>query len=94
MHTIFFISFLTALCGLVWCVIALEQVLVWDSFTVKHGQLQFGTALHLSTVSFRCVLSVQLSQTGTSSNAITHQTTQNLWLYTAVVLLMMGANST
>jgi hypothetical protein len=25
---------------MVWCVIALEQVLVWDSFTVKHGQLQ------------------------------------------------------
>jgi hypothetical protein len=26
---------------MVWCVIALEQVLVWDSLTVKHGQLQF-----------------------------------------------------
>jgi hypothetical protein len=25
---------------MVWCVVALEQVLVWDSFTVKHGQLQ------------------------------------------------------
>jgi hypothetical protein len=26
---------------MVLCVIALEQVLVWDSFTVKHGQLQY-----------------------------------------------------
>jgi hypothetical protein len=25
---------------MVWCVTALEQVLVWDSFTVNHGQLQ------------------------------------------------------
>jgi hypothetical protein len=25
---------------MVWCVIALEQVLVWDSFTVNHSQLQ------------------------------------------------------
>jgi hypothetical protein len=25
---------------MVWCVIALEQVLVWDSFTLKHGQFQ------------------------------------------------------
>jgi hypothetical protein len=57
---------------MVWCVIALEQVLVWDSFTLKHGQLQ----------------------TGTCSNAITHKTIQNLWLYAAVVLLMMDANST
>jgi hypothetical protein len=39
-------------------------------------------------------LSVKVSQTGTCSNGITHQTIQNLWLYAAVVLLMMGANST
>jgi hypothetical protein len=25
---------------MVWCVIALEQVLVWDSFTLKHSQFQ------------------------------------------------------
>jgi hypothetical protein len=30
---------------MVWCVIALEQVLVWDSFTVKHGQLQYSHML-------------------------------------------------
>jgi hypothetical protein len=81
----------------VWCVIALEQVLVWDSFTFKNSQLQglvcyciragtglgelytsarsvtgfgvlvhwsrywFGTALHLSTVSYRvcCVIALE-----------------------------------
>jgi hypothetical protein len=32
-------------------------------------------------------------QTSTCSNGITHQTIHNLWLYAAVVLLMMGANS-
>jgi hypothetical protein len=26
---------------MVLCVIALEWVLVWDSFTLKHGQLQY-----------------------------------------------------
>jgi hypothetical protein len=26
----------------VWCVIPLEQVLVWDSFSRKHGQFQTG----------------------------------------------------
>jgi hypothetical protein len=55
MYTIFFISFLTTLalhvsgaicthhqehnCS-VQCVISLEQVLVWETFTLKHGQLQ------------------------------------------------------
>jgi hypothetical protein len=24
----------------VWCVIQLEQVLVWDTFALEHGQLQ------------------------------------------------------
>jgi hypothetical protein len=40
--------------GFVWFGVfySIEQVLVWDSFTVKHGQLQFGTALQLSTVSY------------------------------------------
>jgi hypothetical protein len=27
---------------MVWCVIALEQALVWDSFTLEHGQLLIG----------------------------------------------------
>jgi hypothetical protein len=30
---------------MVWCVIVLEQVLVWDSFTLKHGQLQVSGAI-------------------------------------------------
>jgi hypothetical protein len=64
---------------MVWCVIPLEQVLVWDSFTLKYGQLQ------LQSVT---------GQTSTCSNGITHQTTHSLLLYATVVLLMMGANST
>jgi hypothetical protein len=42
----------------VWWGVARVQVLVWDAFSLKHGQLE-----------------------------------TDLWLYAAVVLLMMGANS-
>jgi hypothetical protein len=54
---------------MVWRVIALEQVLVWNTFTLKHGQLQ-------TVCNWPC-LSVRVSQTSTCSNGITHQTIQN-----------------
>jgi hypothetical protein len=31
-------------CVWFWCVIPLEQILVWGSFTLKRGQLQIVTA--------------------------------------------------
>jgi hypothetical protein len=62
---------------MVWCVYSIEQVLA-----LWHGQLQSDRAKVL-----------KLSQTSTCSNAITHQTIQNIWLYAAVVRLTMGANS-
>jgi hypothetical protein len=50
-------------------------------------------SIFLSSVTDRAS-SVRVSQTSTCSTGITHQTIHNLWLYAAVVLLMMGANST
>jgi hypothetical protein len=38
---------------MVWYVIALEQVLVWDSFTLKHGQLQMRFALVLACTRYK-----------------------------------------
>jgi hypothetical protein len=63
-----------------WCAIPLEQVLVL-------GHLYTWAW----TVTDKCK---GVPKTSTCSNGITHQTIQNLWPYTAVVLLMMGANST
>jgi hypothetical protein len=49
-------------CVWLWCVIPLEQVLVWDSFTLKHGQLQTGVGrfckactLWLSHGAYSCI---------------------------------------
>jgi hypothetical protein len=62
--------------------------MVWC--VIPWSEYWFGTLLHLRTVSY----SVKVTQNSTCSNGITYQTIQNLWLYAAVVLLMMGANST
>jgi hypothetical protein len=58
-------------CVWFWCVIPLEQVLVWDTLTLKHGQFQ--TRVWTRVWNWPC-LSVKVSQTSTFSNGITHQT--------------------
>jgi hypothetical protein len=60
-------------------------------FLDKVSSKCFGCNLHPSSVV--CNLprsSVKVSQTSTCSNALTHQTIQNLWLYAAVVRLMVS----
>jgi hypothetical protein len=50
------------------CVIPLEQVLVWDSFTLEHGQLQFYeikcvyVTLMKLTARFKCLILYNLFQ--------------------------------
>jgi hypothetical protein len=58
------------------CGVALEQVLVWDTFTLKQGQLQ-------------TVLAVLKCKAVPNQYLLQHtKTIHNLWLYAAVVLLM------
>jgi hypothetical protein len=65
--------------------------------------LYFLTTLALHVSGANCMVIFRMTdrakvlrcpKTRTCSDGIIHQTIQNLWLYTVVVLLMMGANST
>jgi hypothetical protein len=66
---------------------------VWFGVLFHWSRYWFGTPLHLSTIIYRLTV---LKCKGVLNQYLLqwNQTIQNLWLYAAVVLLMMGANST